>query len=302
MTTKPFRFGVVVGNAPSPDAWVARARRIEELGYATLLMPDRLVGPILSPLPALSVAAAVTTRLRVGTFVLAAGLRNPVVLAREVATLDFLSGGRFELGLGAGVGEVDFRQAGVPFGRPGARIDRVAETLRVVKGLLGGQRVTSFGTSYAVDGAEVFPRPARRPSILVAAGGRRMIELAAREADVIALGVDPRQGESALAERVEWARSVAGDRLPEVELSLNLVAVLPPEGPPPSVRSRVLAIFGVELAELAKAGSAFVLTGDTAAVCDQLEGLRERLGVSYVTVADDTAEPFAQVVARLAGR
>ncbi len=82
MTTKPFRFGVVVGNAPSADAWVARARRIEELGYATLLMPDRLVGPILSPLPALSVAAAVTTRLRVGTFVLAAGLRNPVVLAR----------------------------------------------------------------------------------------------------------------------------------------------------------------------------------------------------------------------------
>jgi probable F420-dependent oxidoreductase len=302
VTPKPFRFGAVVASAPSADAWVARVRRIEELGYATLLMPDRLVGPILSPLPALSVAAAATTRLRVGTFVLAAGLRNPVVLAREVAALDFLSGGRFELGLGAGVGEVDFRQAGVAFGRPGARAERVAETLRVVKGLLGGERVTSFGPSYAVDGAEVFPRPARRPPILVAAGGRRMVELAAREADVIAFGVDPRQGESALAERVEWARAAAGGRLPEIELSLNLVAVLPPEGPPPSVRGRVLAVFGVELAELAKAGSAFVLTGDTDAVCEQLAGLRERLGVSYVTVADDTVEQLAPVVERLAGR
>src|SRR5690242_18326733 len=132
MNRRAFRFGVVAARARSGADWVALARRAEEIGYATLLMPDR-IGHTLSPLPALAVAAAATRSLRLGTFVIANGLRNPSLLAAECATLDFLSNGRFELGLGTGVSEEDFRRAGIDFGRPGARIERLAETIRVFK-------------------------------------------------------------------------------------------------------------------------------------------------------------------------
>src|SRR5438093_713781 len=138
MTVRPFRFGVVTAQAQSGEAWLAKARRVEQLGFSTLLMPDRLVGPILSTIPALAAAAAATRSLRVGTYVLANGLRNPVLLAREAATLDLVSGGRFELGLGTGVSEDDFRAAGIPYERPGARVELLAEALGIVKALLAG--------------------------------------------------------------------------------------------------------------------------------------------------------------------
>ena len=139
MTNRRFRFGVVAAQAPSGEEWIEKAHRIEELGYATLLMPDRLLGPVLSPIPALAVAAAATRSLRLGTFVLPAHWRNPVLLARECATLDFLSGGRFEPGLGAGLGDEDSRRAGFPDEGPGARVDRLAETLAILRGILGGE-------------------------------------------------------------------------------------------------------------------------------------------------------------------
>src|SRR6266849_3211248 len=125
MTNRHFRFGVVTARARSTEEWTARARHIEELGYSVLLLPDRL-GRVLAPMPALAVAAVATHTLRVGTFVLANGLRTPMVLARDAVTLDFLSGGRFELGIGTGVSEEDFREAGVSFERPGIRVERLA--------------------------------------------------------------------------------------------------------------------------------------------------------------------------------
>ena len=120
MMYRRFRFGVLAAQTLSRNEWVEKARRIEELGYAILLMPDRLLGPVLSPIPALAVAAAATHSLRLGTYVLPAGWRNPVLMARECATLDFLSGGRFEPGLGAGFGVEDNRRAGFPNEGPGA--------------------------------------------------------------------------------------------------------------------------------------------------------------------------------------
>src|SRR5919199_968341 len=162
MTHRRFRFGVVAAQAQSGDQWIEKAHRIEELGYVTLLMPDRLLGPVFSPIPALAVAAAATRSLRVGTFVLPAGWRNPVLPARECATLDFLSGGRFEPGLGAGFGDEDTLRAGFPDEGPGARVDRLAEALVTLRGMLGGEE----------DMADLrYPPPVQqpRPPILVAA-------------------------------------------------------------------------------------------------------------------------------------
>jgi probable F420-dependent oxidoreductase len=288
-----FRFGVVTAQALSGYEWAEKARRIEELGYAILLMPDRLLGPVFSPIPALAVAAAATRSLHLGTYVLPAGWRNPVLLARECATLDFLSGGRFEPGLGAGLGVEDNRRAGFPDEGPGARVARLVETLGIVRGILGEER----------DMADLcYPPPVQQPHppILVAAGGKRSLALAAREADIVALGVRPDRGEEALAERIEWLRSEAGERFPHLELNINLVAVVGEDGLQDRVRQRVQGIFGLELDDIVSAGSPFVISGSIEEMCEQLVGLRERLGISYVTVPDDLIETFGPVVERLA--
>jgi probable F420-dependent oxidoreductase len=295
MTNRRFRFGVVAAQAPSGEEWLEKAHRIEELGYATLLMPDRLLGPVLSPIPALAVAAAVTRSLRLGTFVLPAGWRNPVLLARECATLDFLCGGRFEPGLGAGLGDEDSRRAGFPDEGPGARVDRLAETLSILRGILGGEGdVADFR----------YPPPVQhpRPPILLAAGGKRSLALAAREAEIVSLGVRPDRGEEVLAERIGWLRSEAVDRFPSLELNINLVAVVGEGGRlQDRVRQRIRGLFGVDLNDLVHAGSPFVVSGSTEEMCEQLLGLRERLGISYVTVPDDLMDAFAPVVERLGG-
>jgi probable F420-dependent oxidoreductase len=232
MTHRRFRFGVVAAQAPSSDEWVEKARRIEELGYDTLLMPDRLLGPVLSPIPALAIAATITRSLRLGTFVLPAGWRNPVLLARECATLDFLSGGRFEPGLGAGLGEEDSRRADFPDEGPAARVSRLAETLGILRGILSGEG----------DVADLrYPLPVQqpRPPILVAAGGKRSLALAAREADIVTLGVRPDRGEEVLAERIGWLRIEAGERFSLLELNINLLAVVGEGSLQDRVRQRV---------------------------------------------------------------
>src|SRR4051794_26127538 len=193
-TRHPFRFGVVAAQAPSANQWIASARRAEELGFSTFLIPDTL-GPTLAPIPALTAAAVATRTIRIGSYVFANDLRNPVLLARECATLDFLSGGRFELGLGAGRpgAEGDNRKLGIPFESGGVRVARLAEALGVMKRLLSGETVDFAGEHYSIAGANIFPTPMQRPHppIMVAASGPRLLGLAAREADIVALGVTP---------------------------------------------------------------------------------------------------------------
>ena len=294
MTQRRFRFGVVASQAQSGDQWIEKARRIEELGYATLLMPDRLLGPVFSPIPALAIAAAATHSLHVGTFVLPASWRNPILLARECATLDFLSGGRFEPGLGAGLGAEDSRRAGFPDEGPGARVDRLAETLGTLRSILGGEG----------DMADLrYPPPVREPGppILVAAGGRRALALAATEADIVSLGVRPDHGEEVLAEKIGWLRSEARERFPHLELNINLLAVVGEGVPQERVRRRVRHLFGVNLDDIIRARSPFVVSGSAEEMSEQLLGLRERLGISYVTVPDDLMEALAPVVDVLGG-
>ena len=298
LVSHPFRFGVVAAQASSGDDWAAQARRAEELGYSTWLTPDTL-GPTLAPLPALAAAAAATGSIRVGTFVLANDFRNPVLVARESATLDFLSKGRFELGLGAGrPGSADdARKLGIPFEGGGARVGRLAESLGIISALLRGETATASGPHYAAREADVFPPPVQqpRPPILVAGSGRRLLSTAAREADIVALGAGPDATEQTLLEKIGWVRQAAGDRFANLELNLNLLAV-------GEAHPTVTARFGLDLDDLVRAGSPFVVVGTPDQMCEQLVRRRELLGVSYVTVSQWFVEPFAPVVERLAGR
>ena len=270
----------------------------ESLGYATLLIPDTL-GATLALLPALAFAAVATRSIRLGTYVLANDFRNPVLLARECAALDFLSGGRLELGLGAGRpdAEADNRRLGIPFESGGARVERLAEALGIIKALLGGQPAQA-GPHYAIGESEVFPRPIQqpRPPILIAGAGRRLLALAAREADIVALAVRPDAPVAEFEQKIGWLREAAGERFEQIELNLNLVAV--GSELPPWLATRMQ----IDMAQLAQSGSPAILTGTTDDMCDQLVARREALGISYITVSDAFMEALAPVVARLAGR
>jgi probable F420-dependent oxidoreductase len=269
------------------------------LGYATLAIPDTL-GQSLSPCPALTAAAAATRTLRVGTYVIANDFRNPVLLAKEAATLDFLSGGRLELGLGAGrpTAAGDNRMLGIPFDPGGTRIARLAESLAIVKSLLAGERVSAPGPHYVVADATIIPQPVQqpRPPILVAGSGRKLLALAAREADIVALGVNPDESEAAVAERVGWLREEAGARFASLELNLNLVAV--GREMPRWLAGRL----GLDAEHLARSGAISALMGTPDEMCDQLQRRRETLGISYIMVSDELMEALAPVVERLAGR
>jgi probable F420-dependent oxidoreductase len=295
----PFRFGVVAAQAQSAEQWISMARRAEALGFSTFLIPDTL-GPTLPPIPALTAVAVATRTIRVGSYVFVNDLRNPVLLARECAALDWLSGGRFELGLGAGRPgvEADHRKLGVPFESGGVRVERLTEAVGIVKALLSGQAVNHEGRHYQVSGADVYPAPLQqpRPPLMIAASGRRLLGLAAREADIVALGVAPNQGEEVFQEKIDILREAASARFDQLELNANLSAV------GDQVHPWMMRQFGLSLEQLRQIGSPSILLGPTDEMCAQLEGRRERLGLSYINCAAEMMEAMAPIVARLSGR
>jgi len=306
---RPFRFGVTAPTVLSGPAWVERVRRIEQLGYSIVHVPDHFRDQ-LAPVPALTAAAVATTRLRVGSLVFSNDFRHPVVLAKEAATLDVLSGGRFELGLGSGWLREEYDQAGIPFDAPGTRIERLAESVAIVKGLLAGERVTFTGRHYAIAGLPGRPHPVQRPHppILIGGGGQRTLSLAAREASIVGLvprarrdggGLDRADfGEAALRQKVEWVRAAAGDRFEALELHALIQAVVVSDRR--TVAEQLASRFSVPPELLLE--SPYVLAGTVEEICETVRQRRERYGISYLTVFDRDLEAFAPVVARLGGR
>jgi len=306
---RPFRFGVTAPTVLSGPAWVERVRRIEQLGYSIVHVPDHFRDQ-LAPVPALTAAAVATTRLRVGSLVFSNDFRHPVVLAKEAATLDVLSGGRFELGLGSGWLREEYDQAGIPFDAPGTRIERLAESVAIVKGLLAGERVTFTGRHYAIAGLPGRPHPVQRPHppILIGGGGQRTLSLAAREASIVGLvprarrdggGLDRADfGEAALRQKVEWVRAAAGDRFEALELHALIQAVVVSDRR--TAAEQLASRFSVPPELLLE--SPYVLAGTVDEICETVRQRRERYGISYLTVFDRDLKAFAPVVARLAGR
>ena len=297
MTNVRFDFGVVAAHARSGDEWAEKARWAEALGYATLVMPDTL-GPTLSPLPALAMAAAVTRSLRLGTYVLANDLRNPVLLAHECATLDLLSDGRLEIGLGVGRPSAtgDYRMLGLPFEAGSVRVARLRESL-VFKGLLRGERMSASGSYYAAIDAQLALRPVQQPHppIMVAGAGKRLLALAAQAVDIVALGIAPDTTTDAAHDMIASVREAAGERWAQLELNTNLIAVCSPTAP------WVAARFGIDAAQLIQSQSLAALLGSIDEMCDQLRQRRDTLGSSYFTVGEDLMDTFVPVVERLAG-
>ena len=307
----PFRFGVNVWGAASRAEWADKARKIEDLGYSTLTVPDHL-GDFFAPMPALVGAAAATTRLRVGTNVLNNDLRHPVLVAREAATVDVLTDGRLQLGLGAGHMRSEYDQAGLEFDAGGTRVARLAEAVAVVKGLLEGARVTFTGRHYRVTGHQIHPRPVQRPRppILIGGNGRLLLTLAAREADIVGLsGISFRSGGTepdlsgwrtpGVDERVALVRAAAGDRGGTPELCALVQRVVVTDDRRRAAEE--LAARWTQLRPEEILESPYVLVGTADQIVEDLRARRERWGISYYVVFEPFIDALSPVVGRLAG-
>jgi probable F420-dependent oxidoreductase len=303
----PFRFGVLAATDPTMSAWRDRARMAEGLGYSALYISDHLDAQF-GPIVATTVAAEATSTLHVGPVVLNNDLRNPVVLAKEIATLGLAAEGRVEVGLGAGWLRSDYEQAGIEYDEPAVRVSRLAESLTVMKRLWSDGEATFEGKYHAVRGASCDPRPASVPRVIVGGGSRRILTVAAEQADTVGVNTSLASGEKGgdLASRatfdhydrcLAWVREGAGDRFSSLELQIAPVAVRVVASARAAARTATMLGFpGEDALELP-----IVLIGTTDELCERLLERRERWGFTNIVVPGEAMETFAPVVARLAG-
>ena len=307
---RPFRFGLMAAKASSGADWVATARKAEDLGYSALLMPDHY-GDQLGVIPALTAAAAATTNLRVGSLVFANDFRHPALLAKDTATIDLLSDGRLEVGVGAGWMDDDYSWTGVPHDSAGTRISRMIEAIEVLRGLWGPEPFSYSGEHYTITEMNGMPKPVQAggPPLIVGGGGKRVLSTAARLADIV--GVNPNVGAGSFGpvaiasmsadatdEKLTWVRDAAGDRFDDLEISI-LKFVTNVTDDRDAVAEKVGGAMGIDAATIL--ASPHTMVGSAEQIADELVEQRDRWQGSYVTVQLDAIDTFAPVVAALAG-
>ena len=307
---RPFRFGIQASNAPSRAEWVSLAQRAEGNGFSCLTMPDHF-GDQLAPVPAMTTAFDVTTALRVCALVFDNDYKHPAVLAKELATMDVLSEGRVEIGLGAGWMLSDYEQLGIPYDSPGVRVDRFVEGLQIIKQCMQPDAFSFTGDHYTITGYNGLPKPVQaKPPVLIGGGGRRVLGIAAREADIVGINPSMHAGvvgpeaishmtAEAVDEKLTVVRAAAGERMADIEMNIRAFLVnITDDGA--GARSRLSGAMGVP--EDMLVSSPFALIGPPSELIERLLERRERWGFSYVIVGAEDVEKFAPVVAALNGK
>ena len=307
----PFRFGVQASKANTLDLWVDLAHRCEDKGYSCLTMPDHFDDQ-LAPVPALMTAANVTTNLRIGALVWDNDYKHPAVLAKELATMDVLSDGRLELGIGAGWMISDYEQMGIPYDAAKVRIDRFVEGLKVIKGAMAEGPFSFSGDHYTITNYNGTPKPVQAPCppILIGGGGKRVLSIAAREADIVGINATMSAGvvgqhtfstmtAEVVDEKVAIVREAAGARFNDIELNVRAFLVNITDDAKQAA-SGIASMLGVEQQMVEE--SPFALVGPTSKLIEDLLERRERWGFSYVIVGADDVDLFAPVVAALNGK
>jgi probable F420-dependent oxidoreductase len=260
----------------------------------------------------MAVALEATESIRVGCRVLCNDYRHPVILAKEVATLDLFSEGRVEMGLGAGWLANEYEAAGIPFDSPGTRIARLEEAIAVIKAHMGDGTIDHAGTYYNVSGFEGVPKPVQRPHppIMIGGGSPKILRLAGREAQIVSLNFDNSSGvigpqgvqrstAEATAEKMGWIREGAGDRFDDLEIEIGAYFTVVTDHVQKTAEA-MAPMFGLSTEQMLELPHALIGTVD--GICEELERRREAYGISYVTVNDANAVPFAPVVERLSGK
>ncbi len=306
---RKFRFGLQISSATTRKDWLEKVRKAEDIGIGTVSMPDHF-GEQLGPIPAL-VTVAENSNMRVGMLVLDNDYKHPVVLAKEAATIDLLSEGRLELGIGAGWMRTDYEMSGIPYDPPAVRVDRFEEGIQVLKGAFSDGPFSFEGKHYTITNYEGHPKPVQKPHppFLIGAGGKRMLSIAAREADIIGINPNLRAGEVNLEvgrdgapdkadRKVEWIREAAGDRFDEIEFnSLLYVAAVTDDRL--GQAANFAPAFGLTTEEALEAPNALV--GTIEQISEDLHARRERWRLSYYTLGEWVMDDLAPVVERLTG-
>jgi len=313
MHDRKFRFAVIAPKCGSGKELTEQARKAEALGYSSFFVPDHFIDHDLAPTVALAHIAAVTETLRVGPLVLGNDYKHPVVLAREMATLDLLSDGRLELGIGGGWMTADYEKAGIPLDRPGVRIARLAESVTVLKGLFADGPFTYAGEHYRITDLDGMPKPVQRPCppFLIGGGGKKILTLAAREAQIVGINANLRTGSgespetaqslvpAATDQKLAWLRDAAGSRFEDLEIQ-SLLGFVHVTDDAAGIVQAIAGSFGVSDDDALLAPA--TLVGSHDGIAELLERRRERWQMSYIVVPVEATETLAPVVARLAGR
>ena len=322
--SRPFRFGVQAYAPASAKEWRDLARRAEDLGYSSFHLADHVIGPgpalnatghpvqTVAAIPAMAVAAEATSTIKVGCRVLCVDYRNPVMLTKELATLDFFSEGRLEIGLGAGWLQNEYEAMGVPFDRAGVRLDRLEEVIGLVRASFADGELNIDGRHVHAVGFEAVPKPVQKPCppIMIGGGAKRVLTIAGREADIVSLNFNNSTGRlgpegigSSTAEltdqKIQWIREGAGARFGDIELEIAAYfTVVTDDGA--TVRGKMGPMFGLTAEAMAEHPN--VLIGSVDEICDRIVERRERFGISYTSFGSSSMEAVAPVVARLAGK
>lgn len=322
MSNHPFRFGIQSYAPASAAEWRTQARRAEELGFSTFSLADHVIGPgpALAPtghpvqtvaaVPAMAVAAEATERINIGSRVLCTDYRNPVMLAKELATLDFFSGGRLEIGIGCGWLENEYDAMGIPFDPPSVRLDRMEETITLLRASFADGELDIDGKYVHAVGFEAVPKPVRRPAppLMIGGGSRRVLGIAGREADIVSLNFDNSSGRigpagvgSSTAEltdqKIGWIRNGAGERFDRIEIEIGAYFTVVNDDP--STVAKMAPMFALTPEQMAEHPHGLI--GSVDVICEQLVARRERYGISYVTFGASVMEAVAPIVERLAG-
>ncbi len=304
-----FRFGIQLSTAPSGPAWADLARKAEDLGFDTLFMPDHF-GDQLGPVPALMAAADATTELNVGALVFDNDYKHPVVLAKEMATIDVLSGGRLIVGIGAGWMASDYEQSGIPMDAPGVRVSRMEEGIAILKGCFADGAFSHKGEHYTITDYDGHPKPVQSPPpFLIGGGAKRVLSIAAREAQIVGINpsihsghVDADAARNGAAtetdQKLAWVREAAGDGYADLEINMLQFAGIVTDDRK-GTAEMMAPLFGLPPEEIETYPHACI--GTVEQICEDLEMRRERWDASYFVFQGDTMEPLAPVVAKLAG-
>ncbi|MEY4633419.1 MAG: hypothetical protein RLZ18_791 [Actinomycetota bacterium] len=312
MPIRPFRFGVQANSAPTAAAWAEFSRKVEDTGFEVLTMPDHFTQQ-LAPVPAMMAIMDATTTLRTCALVYDNDYKHPAILAKEMATMDVLSDGRTEIGLGAGWMISDYEQLGIPYDSPKVRIDRFVEGLKIIKGVMGDGPFSFSGEHYNVTNYEGFPKPVQKlPPILIGGGGKRVLSFAAREADIIGINGTLTAGvvgpealstmtEQAVDEKVAIVAEAAAKagRTNDIEMNIRTFFVKVTDDREGTVAG-ISSMFGVDKDMIEN--SPFALIGSVDYCIEQLIARRERWGFSYTIVGAENVDEFAPIVAALRGK
>ncbi len=308
MAQRPFRFGAKATKAGSAREWSDIARQAEDLGYVSLQIDDHF-GNQLSPVPAIMAAACATSTLHVGPLVAGVDFRNPVVFAKECATIDLLSEGRFILGIGAGWLKDDYAIAGIDQASAETRIERLGEAVAIMRGLWGEGKFSFAGKHYSVAEVDGKPKPLHKIPVLLGGGGKKLLSLAAREADIVGVNpkivgrtINPRSmataAKDAVDEKVGWVKEAAGSRLGDIELAMQIFVTKVTDDPR-AVADTLAPAFGLP-AEVILAAPFFQL-GTVDQIIENIIAIRERWGINYIAFQQDATQAAAPIVAKLAG-